>query len=392
MRYVVLRWLAMVARPFVRRSAVYPPRKVLLIKPDHLGDLLLATPALHALRRALPAARITALVGPWAATMWQNLAEIDELETLPFPGFDRSGPKPMLLAPYLLLLRTAYRLRAQSYDAALILRDDHWWGAALALLAGIPQRIGFAHPLCTPFLSTVLPYRPRQHVTHQALEIVAALTGVPAVSGPLRYTPTHAAQEWATVWIQQQLKPNEHLIIIHPGTGGFTKHWLHSHWITLIHGLNQPGRRILLTGSPNEAEKLAAIVAAAPPGLLALSQELTIDRLAALLGRANLVIGVDSGPLHIAVSQGVPTLHLFGPSDPLRFGPWGDPQRQRVLSAGLPCSPCGVFATCPRATNPPECMAAIDPAWVLSNAEELLVSRPTPTIDSGQTDCYNTLS
>jgi ADP-heptose:LPS heptosyltransferase len=371
---------------------VYPPRKVLLIKPDHLGDLLLATPALHALRRALPAARITALVGPWAATMWQNLAEIDELETLPFPGFDRSGPKPMLLAPYLLLLRTAYRLRAQSYDAALILRDDHWWGAALALLAGIPQRIGFAHPLCTPFLSTVLPYRPRQHVTHQALEIVAALTGVPAVSGPLRYTPTHAAQEWATVWIQQQLKPDEHLIIIHPGTGGFTKHWLHSHWITLIHGLNRPGRRILLTGSPNEAEKLAAIVAAAPPGLLALSQELTIDRLAALLGRANLVIGVDSGPLHIAVSQGVPTLHLFGPSDPLRFGPWGDPQRQRVLSAGLPCSPCGVFATCPRATNPPECMAAIDPAWVLSNAEELLVSRPTPTIDSGQTDCYNTLS
>ena len=392
MRYVVLRWLAMVARPFVRRSAVYPPRKVLLIKPDHLGDLLLATPALHALRRALPAARITALVGPWAATMWQNLAEIDELETLPFPGFDRSGPKPMLLAPYLLLLRTAYRLRAQSYDAALILRDDHWWGAALALLAGIPQRIGFAHPLCTPFLSTVLPYRPRQHVTHQALEIVAALTGVPAVSGPLRYTPTHAAQEWATVWIQQQLKPDELLIIIHPGTGGFTKHWLHSHWITLIHGLNRPGRRILLTGSPNEAEKLAAIVAAAPPGLLALSQELTIDRLAALLGRANLVIGVDSGPLHIAVSQGVPTLHLFGPSDPLRFGPWGDPQRQRVLSAGLPCSPCGVFATCPRATNPPECMAAIDPAWVLSNAEELLVSRPTPTIDSGQTDCYNTLS
>jgi ADP-heptose:LPS heptosyltransferase len=382
MRYVLLRLLAVIVKPFVRRSAVYPPRKVLLIKPDHLGDLLLATPALTALRTALPATHITALVGPWAATMWQHLPEIDELETLPFPGFDRFGPKPMILAPYLLLLRTAYRLRQQSYDAALILRDDHWWGAALALLAGIPQRIGFAHPLCTSFLTTALPYHSRQHVTRQALDIVAALTGTPAASTPLRYTPTHVAQEWATAWLQQQLKPDEHLIIIHPGTGGPTKHWLRSHWITLIHGLNRPGRRILLTGSPNEAEELAAIIAAAPPGVLALSQELTIDRLAALFSQASLVIGVDSGPLHIAVSQDVPTIHLFGPSDPMRFGPWGDPQRQRVVSAGLPCSPCGVFAVCPRATNPPECMAAIDPAWVLSCVESLLVSQPTKGVYS----------
>ncbi|WP_416181114.1 glycosyltransferase family 9 protein, partial [Chloroflexus sp.] len=56
-----------------------------------------------------------------------------------------------------------------------------------------------------------------------------------------------------------------------------------------------------------------------------------------------------------------------------RFGPWGDPKRQRVISAGLPCSPCGVFAACPRATDPPECMAAIQPAQVLAVAETMLL-------------------
>lgn len=365
--------IAAVARPWVRRAPADPPHRVLIIKPDHLGDLLLATPALAALREALPAAHLTALVGPWAALMWQRLPDLDALETLPFPAFDRAAAKPMPLAPYALLLRAAWRLRQQRYDAALMMRDDHWWGAALALLAGIPRRIGFAHPLCQPLLSEALPYDPRQHVTQQALDLVAALTGAKPTPGPLRFSPTPAAQEWADTWRQQHIAPDAQLIIIHPGTGGPTKHWLREHWISLIQGLRQPGRQIVLTGSPAEGAELAAIVAA-QPDVLTLSAELTIDRLAALLSHAALVIGVDSGPLHIAVSQGAPTIHLFGPSDPLRFGPWGDPARQRVISANLPCSPCGVFAACPRATDPPECMVAIQPAHVLTIAETMLAN------------------
>lgn len=371
--HAVVAVIAAGARPLVRRAPVDPPQRVLIIKPDHLGDLLLATPALNALREALPAAHLTALVGPWAAMMWQRLPELNALETLPFPAFDRAAAKPMPLAPYTLLLRAAWRLRHQRYDVALIMRDDHWWGAALALLAGIPRRIGFAHPLCQPLLSAALPYDPRQHVTQQALDLVAALTGAKPTLGPLRFTPTPAAQEWADTWRQQHIAPDAQLIILHPGTGGPTKHWLREHWISLIQGLRQPGRQIVLTGSPAEGAELAAI-AAAQPDVLTLSAELTIDRLAALLSHAALVIGVDSGPLHIAVSQGAPTIHLFGPSDPLRFGPWGDPARQRVISANLPCSPCGVFAACPRATDPPECMAAIQPAHVLAVAEMMLAN------------------
>ncbi|MEF3273343.1 MAG: glycosyltransferase family 9 protein [Chloroflexus sp.] len=378
MRAILLHALATIARPWVRRAPAHPPRRVLIIKPDHLGDLLLATPALAALRAALPSALITALVGPWAAPMWQRLPELDVIMTLPFPAFDRNAAKPAPFAPYALLVREAWRLRQHRYDVALVLRDDHWWGAALAMLAGIPQRIGFAHPLCRPFLSQALPYDPRQHVTRQALDLVAALTGQPLTLTPLRFSPATDARAWAAAWEQHHLRPHEQLIIIHPGTGGPTKHWLDSYWIDLIATIKRPHRRIVLTGSPAERTRLAPI-AAAQPDTLVLCTDLTIDRLAALLGRATLVIGVDSGPLHIAVSQGVPTIHLFGPSDPRRFRPWGDPQRQRVISAGLACSPCGVFAACPRGTDPPECMAAIQPAQVATLVEQMLQEGSDPT-------------
>ncbi len=383
MRRLLLAMLVRLARPFVRRDSATPPQQVLIIKPDHLGDLLLATPALAALRAALPAARLTALVGPWAASMWQRLPELDALETVSFPGFARGVARSSPLAPYYLLAREAWRLRQCRYDAALILRDDHWWGAALALLAGIPQRVGIGHPLCAPLLSVALPYHPRDHVTAQALAVVRAIIGSDPAPPPLRFVPTSAAQEWAADWRRQNLAPADRLIIIHPGTGGPTKHWLREHWMALARSLIRPGRRIALTGSPAEASEVAAI-AAAHPALITLSDALTIERLAALLGYADLVIGVDSGPLHIAVSQGAPTIHLFGPSDPLRFGPWGDPARQRVITAGLFCSPCGVFAACPRATDPPECMAAITPAQVAAVAETMLRS-----VDGESADCYN---
>jgi ADP-heptose:LPS heptosyltransferase len=267
-------------------------------------------------------------------------------------------------------------LRLLRCDAALLLRDDHWWGAALALLAGIPQRLGYDLPLCRPLLSQVLPPRPGSHVGRQALDLVAALAAAPPPMEPptLQFTPTAADQAWATGWLAEHLAPGEQLIVLHPGTGGPSKHWLPVRWAVVADGLAQPGRRILLTGGPSEAELLHTVAAAMQTPPLILAGQASIGRLAALLGRAALVLGVDSGPLHIAVSQGTPSLHLFGPSDPARFGPWGSPERHIVLRAGIWCSPCGVFAACPRGTDPPECMAQLEVEAVLQAARSLLVT------------------
>lgn len=386
MKLLFLKLLALLARPFAR-PASGEIRRVLVVKPDHLGDLLLASPALQALRERLPAAHVAALVGPWSRRMWQGNPHIDALIELPFPGFARGGGRPGSLpgrlaaaaGPYLLLLRYALLLRRGRYDAALLLRDDHWWGAALAALAGVPRRVGHAHPLSAPFLTRALPLDPSEHVTRQALATVAALTGGQAPrhapgSPPMAFAPTPDERAWADGWLAEKLAPGERLVVIHPGTAGPTKHWLPERWAAVADALAAPGVRLLLTGGPGESSLVAEVAALMRAPCLTLAGASSVGQLAALLGRAALVLGVDSGPLHVAVSQHTPSLRLYGPSNPRRFGPWGDPARHPSLSAGIFCSPCGVFTACPRGTAGPECMAAIGVESVVATAQALLTN------------------
>jgi heptosyltransferase-2/heptosyltransferase-3 len=387
LRLWLLRLLALAGRGgVVNRSLYAPPRRVLLIKPDHLGDVLLCTPALRLLRQQHPRAEIVALVGPWSVPILAHNPDIDTLMTLPFPGFARGAAARSVLAPYRLLLHQAMLLRAGHFDTALLLRDDHWWGAALALLAGIPRRLGYAVPECAPFLTRALPWVPEQHVSRQALALVQAMRGDPdpAMQEPgcysLRYAPAPADAAWAATWLAQHgPAPDERLVVLHPGTGGAAKLWLPEHWAEvgnrLLDEAAQNGHlplRLLLTGTQAEAALLAEIAQALHKPPLQLVGATNIGQLTALLGRAVLVLGVDSGPLHLAVSQGTPSLHLFGPSDARRFGPWGDPARHVVLQSGLWCSPCGVFHACPRHTDPPECMAHLEVAQVVQAAQRLL--------------------
>ncbi len=338
--------------------------RILVIKPDHLGDLLLATPALHALRSALPTAHIVGLVGPWAAQIWRGSADLDALLELPFPGFERTLRRRGIVArlrPYATLLRYALLLRPMRFDAALLLRDDHWWGAWLARLAGISVRVGHAHPRVALLLTHTLPYNPREHVTRQNLALINALTGSTLdPPPPLRYTPPPVDRAWAEQWVSTHVPPDNQLAVIHPGTGGPTKHWLPERWATVADTLAaRPGWHVLLTGGPGEADLVNTIAGAMHNPVQMLVGQTSAGQLTALLAHAAIVLGVDSGPLHLAVSQGVPTVHLYGPSDHLRFGPWGDPARQIVLRAGVACSPCGVFGACPLGYAQPICMEQI---------------------------------
>src|SRR5947207_8219159 len=125
-----------------QQPAPQSPR-ILLIRPDHLGDLVLTTPVLNALKTHLPNASITMMVGPWSSEVVARHPAIDRLLLCPFPGFQRSEQQP--LAPYTLLLSTAQQLSG-NYDMAINLRPDFWWGAALIYLARIPRRVGYALP------------------------------------------------------------------------------------------------------------------------------------------------------------------------------------------------------------------------------------------------------
>ncbi|GAB4196999.1 MAG: glycosyltransferase family 9 protein [Roseiflexaceae bacterium] len=380
LRLLLLVALALLARPLVRRP-VAAPRKILYVKPDHLGDLLLATPVLAELRQRFPEARITALVGPWSRAVLERNPDLDVLLTCPFPGFSRNAPGKGIAArlePWRLLLHYGVLLRSGGYDLALIGRDDHWWGAALALLAGIPRRIGFAVPECRPLLTNALPWHPRDHVTTQGLALVeAATTTLKTQNSKLktqnaRFDPAPADLAWAEGWRAKHCRPGERLVLIHPGTGGPAKLWVSQRWAAVGDALIEGGGvRLVLTGGPGEEELAAAVVAGMRTQPLLLAGRTSVGQLAALMRLADLVLGVDSGPLHLAAAQGVPTIHLYGPGDDRRFGPWGDPKRHLVLRAELWCSPCGVFAACPRGLAFPECMELISAEQVVAAARSM---------------------
>jgi len=325
------------------------PRRLLIIRPDHLGDLLFTAPTLAVLRQALPGTPITTLVGPWGQEVMAHLPGRDQILLADFPWFNRR-PKSSPLAPYLTLYQTAARLRPLAFDTALILRFDHWWGAWLAAAAGIPRRIGYDLPECRPFLTEAIPYVPNRHEVLQNLTLALPLTGNDAphpplpshqpASLPLRFVLSDAEQAAAAAFLAQAgiAAP---FGVIHVGAGAAVKLWPVARWAEVARRLYDDYQLALIAsgGSPAEETMIRELQAQAGRPVTP-ATGLSLGTLAALYARAKLVIGADSGPLHLAVAVGTPTVHLCGPVDPARFGPWGEARAHPVVSVHYFDSPC----------------------------------------------------
>ncbi len=402
--------LRLIGRLYPRsRPANVAPRSILLIRPDHLGDMLFLTPALHALRERLPDVRITLLVGPWSQAIVAGNLDLDAVEICSYPGFERR-PKERPWAPYRLLFATAERLHSSGYDTAVVLRFDHWWGAWLAAAAGIPRRIGYAWPETQPFLTEAVSYRADRHEVVQngallaalapGLEIVARHSGLEALAGfsprppnrlkpriqavrfspagtvatdaawasglenalgPTRFTVAPADRDWATAWLTAHgadlARP---VIAIHPGAGAAVKQWPPAAWAEVANRLAvERGTQILLTGGAGERGLVEAVASDLSQPALDAAGQTTLGQLAALYQRCALVLGSDSGPLHLAVAVVAPTVHLYGPVDAAKFGPWGDPARHAVLTTPWPCAPCNRLDWPAETLAAHACMAAI---------------------------------
>ena len=340
-----------------RRARTVPANpRILLIRPDHLGDLVLTTPVLDALKSRLPNAHITMMVGPWSSEIVARHPAIDKLITCAFPGFRRATQRS--LAPYILLFQTARQLRRQHYDIAINLRPDFWWGAALLYLAAIPRRVGYAIAPGTPFLN----YHPRytlEHATASNLHLVTVallVLGKPALNDPdymndtytperypLVFEPTAAEDAWMTQRLyENHIDTNASIIVIHAGTGAAVKLWRNEAWAECANRLVSACSRptyVILTGSPSERAMLTEIADGMHTKPLIVT-DATVGQLAALMQCATLVLGTDTGPLHLAVAQHTPTVHIFGPTDPRIFGPWGAAAQHIVVASTHRCPTC----------------------------------------------------
>ncbi len=348
------------------RKAVGTPPRILLIRPDHLGDLVLTTPVLNALRQHAPNAHITMMVGAWSSEVVARHPALDQLLTCPFPGFRRAAQGS--LEPYMQLFRTAQQLRYGNYDLAINLRPDFWWGAALIYLAAIPRRVGYAIFPATPFLTHAEPFHIPEHATVSSLRLVSVglrTLGYTSLEEPLTpehyplvFVPTEAEQEWAEQRLRNaDIDSKAKVAVIHAGTGAAVKLWRVEGWARIAKPLlTTHGMHVVLTGSPGEQPMLEEIAQnmITPPLIVT---DATVGQLAALLKRASLVFGVDNGPLHLAVAQGTPTLQIFGPTDTHIFGPWGATQQHVVIASTHRCPTCP-FIPCGRLDFRPDELAA----------------------------------
>jgi ADP-heptose:LPS heptosyltransferase len=330
------------------------------------------------------------MVGPWSREIVARHPALTRVLTCVFPGFQRAAQGA--LTPYTLLFRTARQLRREHFDLAINLRPDFWWGAALLYLAGIPHRTGYALAPGQPFLSEALPFPPAEHATRSNLRLASA--GLVALGYkplaepwtperyPARFTPTDEERSWVNARLRAEgIEDDTPLIVIPPGSGGAVKLWRSDAWARCAQRLRatltspRPAR-ILLTGSPAERALVEEVARDIPAGATLIT-DASVGQLAALLARATCVLTVDNGPGHIAAAQGTPGVHLFGPTDPRIFGPWGSSTRHIILAstqrcAGCPMIPCGRLDWSQEELAAHPCVRVIDEQDVLAAAEKLL--------------------
>ncbi len=361
----------------VRRPPALPtdPRSILLIRPDHLGDLILAAPAVALLRHAFPASRITAWVGPWGEPVWRGSPHLDAIETCSFPGFTRLT-KPNPAAPYFLALRAASTLRGR-FDLAIDLRFDFWWGAMACALAGIPAA-GYDVPECRPFLAFAVTHRPGLHETDQSLRLVGAVAE--RFGAPLAAMPG----EQLTAALFPEVRPPESIpqgaIAIHAGAGAEVKLWHDERWARVADALAAHGPIVLTAGSPSEVRQAQRIVGLmrSPAGIVS---GLSLAELAATYRHCRLALGPDNGPLHVARAAGTPTVTLFGPTNPAQFGPHPQlPGRNEVVRLPWRCIPCGRLDYNPAEFTYHLCVKLIEPEQVIAAARRVLMAHPSRSL------------
>ncbi len=352
-RQLRLRFLQLAGHLRPPAAAAAEPRRILLIRPDHLGDLVLSAGAVAALRQAFPAAELTAWVGPWGEPVWRHHPALDAIRMCPFPGFTRRA-KANPLAPYVLALREARRLR---FDLAINLRFDFWWGAMTACWAGIPV-VGYDVAECRPFLTQPVPYTKGLHESEQSLRLVSAVAGRPMD------VPTF------DLFPQVEVDVPEGAIAIHPGAGAEVKLWREDSWAEVIRELAKEGPLVLTAGSSEEVRMAQRISAGHQ-----IASGLSLPELASLYRRCRLVLGPDNGPLHVARSVGTPTITLFGPTDDRLFGPPPTDPDHVVLRLPWRCIPCGRLDYNPAELSYHLCVKLIEPVRVLEAARRVLMAR-----------------
>jgi ADP-heptose:LPS heptosyltransferase len=342
------------------------PQRIAVVRALHLGDLLLAVPALRGLRAGYPDAEITLIGLPWAETFASRFsAYLDRF--LPFPGYpgidevtlDRARTQDFL-----------EQQRAYGYDLVIQMHGSGRTSNPFALDLGgsltaghVPSREQPTHRL-----DFAAPYPDDLHEIDRNLRLVSMLA-CPVSDRSLEF-PLSAADRAEAEALLATTNDHRPLIGIHPGAKHPSRRWEPARFAAVADALTlRYDARIAITGGPDEVDVAWDVARTMRFMATVLAGQSTIGGLAALIDRLDLFVSNDTGPAHIASALGTPAVVVFGPADLRRWEPVG--AKTTVIARDVTCRPCGQ-AICPIDHR---CLAWIDPEEVVAAASELLGAR-----------------
>jgi ADP-heptose:LPS heptosyltransferase len=386
----LLRVPAALARLLPHRPPTQPPRRILLLRFERIGDLLMSAPAIAAVRTLAPHATIDLVVGSWNKSLAALIPGIDTVETLDTPWLARPSRAPIppraTTVPtrggegVFSLAKRALRWRPRHYDLAINFEGDIRSHALMAL-SGAPARIGFDMAGGGPLLTTRVEFRPNEHTTANAERLVRAafhaqdLTTAPP---PFKLALPAEARERAAALLAAKNTSDRPLIAIHASGGRAIKQWPPARFANVAARLARDQKaQLLLTGTTADRHLIDEMRAALPTNLDVLDLVGEVDQhlplLAAILERCRVLITGDTGPMHLAAFVGTPIVAIFGPSDPIRYAPLASPHR--VVRIDLPCAPCNRIRLPPTRCqgHTPDCLEGVTTDTVYAAARDLIV-------------------
>ncbi|GAB4364302.1 MAG: lipopolysaccharide heptosyltransferase II [Deltaproteobacteria bacterium] len=338
-----------------------PPRRLLVRAVNWLGDAVMTTPALSAIRSACPEARITAIARPLVAELLRLHPAIDETIV-----YDTRGAHAGTSGRF----RMAKELRSRRFDAAILLQNA-FDAALLALLARIPERAGYATDGRRILLTRPVPateaVRSLHHVEYY-LRLLESL-GIPRpdpVVLSLRVSPEERDAIRKRL-ASSGIPAGGRIVGINPGaTYGSSKRWYPERFAAVADALAEEwDASVVLMGSAPEKPLADEIESAMKHRPANLAGRTTVRELMALLAECFFLVTNDSGPMHIAAALDVPIAAIFGPTDWNKTSPWTS--RARVVRVDVDCSPCRL-RECDRGH---ECMRGVTPKMVVEAARSL---------------------
>ncbi len=302
--------------------------RILVTALGHIGDTLAATPVTAALRAAMPDARITVLILDTVAPLWRGRPEVDALLTMP----DRQHGGMRGRAERLWLIARLLPRLWRRFDQVLVLQSS---GAAnlIALLTGAPVRAGFGRGPARRLLTVAVPATEGLSMREANLSVVQAL-GIASHDPRLRLAPGMADGAMPGAVLRRLgLDGGGPLIGLHPGSDWGCQMWGYSRWAQTGDALARRwGARLVITGTAGErwiAERIAAQMTCQP---VIACGETTLTELAALIGRMDLLVGVESGPVVLAAAAGTPAVALEALYYDFERPPWGRlPGDERIV-------------------------------------------------------------